>query len=447
LRGENFKTPPGPKTWLPWGHLFSFASNPLGFLIEIAGQHGDVVHFRIRQRDVFLLKHPQDIEDVLVTHQKNFVKNPGFQTIKRILGEGLLSSQGNFHLRQRRMIQPAFHRQRLAVYAPVMSKHAERVSADWEPGKIVDVFQEMVRLTLAIVGEALFGTDQVKEQADDISQAINDAMSLFHHVTSPLGLLLERLPLRDRRFEAGRRQLDAAIYRIIQSRRSKEVNREDLLSILLQARDENGGSRMSAGQVRDEALTLLLAGHETTAVALTWTWFLLSQNPDAEAKLHGELEQVLSGGRPSLEDVSALNYTRAVLAEALRLYPPVYMIGRKALDDYRVRDYLVPADASIVMSQFITQRDGRFFADPDRFIPGRWIDGGNRDRPRFAYFPFGGGARLCIGEPFAWTEAILIIATLAPRWRLRLEPGYQVELDPRVTLRPNGGLPMVLERR
>jgi cytochrome P450 len=194
-------------------------------------------------------------------------------------------------------------------------------------------------------------------------------------------------------------------------------------------------------------VTLLLAGHETTAVALTWTWFLLSQNPDAEAKLHAELEQVLSGVRPSLEDVSALDYTRAVLAEALRLYPPVYMIGRKALDDYRVRNYLVPADASIVMSQFITQRDGRFFANPDRFNPGRWIDAGTRERPRFAYFPFGGGARLCIGEPFAWTEAILVIATLAQRWSLHLEPGYQVELDPRVTLRPKGGLPMVLERR
>jgi cytochrome P450 len=436
--------PPGPRSRSPFGQLFAFAPSPLEFLIKLSRRYGDVSRFRIRRREVYFLNHPDLIKDVLVTHQRNFVKNPGFQNIRRILGDGLLSSEGDFHLRQRRLIQPVFRRDRVDGYGGIVTDIAAQASDRWRDGAEIDVSSEMARLAMAIAGKVLFNTD-VEDQAGGISEALTDAMSLFKGMSSPVSMLMNRLPLVRRRFEIGRDRLDASIYRIIEERRQSGADEGDLLSLLLSAQDvDGGGGLMTDKQLRDEALTLFLAGHETTSVALTWTWYLLSQHPKVEQELQTELKRVLDGRLPSSEDVSRLVYTRMVLAESMRLYPPVYMIGRQALEDFSADEYLIPAGSSVILSQYITQRDARFFPEPERFDPHRWTAEVEAERPKFAYFPFGGGSRVCIGEPLAWLEMILIMATLAQRWKMRLQPDYRVRIEPRVTLRLRGGMPVIL---
>lgn len=442
------KYPPGPKSLSPLGHLFEFAQNPLAFLVDVAAEYGDIAHFKIRKRDVFLLVHPEDVQELLVSRQRQFVKNPGFQTIKKILGEGLLSSEGDFHLRQRRMIQPIFHKHKVANYGEIMLERLVNFEKRWKDGSQVSMDQEMARLTLEIVGKALFGAE-VGGRADQISTALNDAMSLFHHITSPASLIRDRIPfLRDRRFERGKERLDREIIEIIRSYRNEENDSGSLLSLLIESRDEEDPqARMTDEQIRDEALTLLLAGHETTAVALTWTWYILSQHPQVEAELLEELHRVLAGRQPDVDDIPRLTYAAQVLDETLRLYPPVYMLGRQTLEDFPVRGYTIPAGSSVIVSPFITQNDARFFPEPERFNPQRWAPENRSRLPKFAFFPFGGGQRVCIGEPFARQECILVLAALTQNWSARIVPGYHVDVLPRVTLRPKGGLPMILKRR
>lgn len=436
-------TPPGPRTWSPLGFLIHFIRDPVRFLSSLANDYGDIVRFRIRNRQVLLLRRPDEIEGVLVRNHKNFVKNPGFQNITRILGNGLLSSEGSEHLRQRRMIQPFFHQEKIAAYSSVMVKWADQVASSWKKRETIDIDREMNALAMNIVAEALFGED-LQEETKVIGRAVDDAMSLFSRASSPTHVLLERFPfLKDTRFTRGRERLDRAIYDIIASRKERGGSAKDLLGYLLDARDVEGS--MSDHQVRDEALTLLLAGHETTAVALSWVWFLLSTHPEVEALLHAELESVLGGTLPTPEDVPRLSYTRMVVLETMRMYPPVYMIGRAAIEDYPVGDYVVLAGSTILMSQYITHRDPRFFPDPERFDPLRWRESEVGSRARFSYFPFGGGPRICIGEPFALQEAILAIAVIAQRWVLRTPS--QVEILPRVTLRPKGGMPGTIHSR
>ncbi len=437
--------PPGPATSSPLGHLFNFARDPLQFLIQVSAQYGDLAHFKIRKRDVYLVSHPDEIERILVTHAGNFVKNPGFQTIKRVLGEGLLSSEGEFHLRQRRMMQPAFHRRRIASYAQVMADETSKVSSRWRSGGEIDVFREMVELTLRVVSRALFSTD-LEDQAGEISQAVDDAMTLFHQATSPVSLLLSRLPwVGDRRFRRGRKRLDEAIFRLIRKRRESGNRADDLLSALIDAQEE--GSRMTDAQVRDEALTILLAGHETTATALAWTWYLLSRHPEAETALHEELDCVLQGRPPAVEDLPNLVYTRMVFTEALRLYPPVYMLGRQALQDYPIRSYVIPAGASLIISPYLVHHDPRYYPNPERFDPLRWAPEAQAGRHKYAYLPFSAGPRVCIGEPFAWQEGVMVLATLGQRWKLSRPSDEPVLALPRVTLRPKGGIRMTLRPR
>jgi cytochrome P450 len=437
--------PPGPHTRSPFGQLFRFVPDPLGFLVGIQAQYGDLVHFRIRNRNVFLVNDPADIEGILVTHSRGFVKNPGFQNIKRVLGEGLLSSEGEFHLRQRRMIQPAFHRQQIAAYAPLMVEEAQAQSQKWQGQSQVDVLQEMIALTLRVVSRALFGV-RLADQTRAISQAVDDAMSLFHQAASPLSLLLARLPgVGDRRFRQGRARLDRSILHIIQTRRAEPSPADDLLSRLIAA--EDSGTGMSDTQVRDEALTLLLAGHETTATALAWTWYLLSQHPQVEQRLHAELEEALAGYLPTAADLPRLPYTRQVLAESLRLYPSIYMFGRQTLNGWRIRNYEIPAGSSLIISPYLVHHDPRHYPDPERFDPERWAPGARAGAHKLSYLPFSAGPRGCIGEPFAWQEAMLILVALAQDWKLRLAPGTHVPVQPRITLRPKGGLLMELEAR
>lgn len=443
---------PGPKQIFPIINLLSLRRNRLGFLSQLARDYGDLVYFQLGPQPVFLLNHPDYIRDVLVTHHKNFMKGEGLQRAKRLLGEGLLTSEGEVHLRQRRMMQPAFHRQRIAAYAARMVEYTERASQRWQNGATVDVAREMMRLTLAIAGKTLFDAD-VEGEADEIGNALSDAMAQFNNLMLPFAQLLERLPLPSmRKFQQARERLDATIYRMIEERRrsgeGQLAERGDLLSLLIAARDEEGdGTGMTDEQLRDEAMTIFLAGHETTANALTWTWYLLSQHPAVEAELQAEVDAVLNGRLPTAEDYPRLPYTEMVLAEAMRLYPPAWIIGRRALNDYRINGYHVPARSILLMSQFITHHDARWFPEPGRFDPLRWTPEAKEARPKFSYYPFGGGNRVCIGESFAWMEGVLVLATLAQAWRLRLVAGHPVELQPIVTLRPKHGMPMVLERR
>ncbi|HEX8117997.1 MAG TPA: cytochrome P450, partial [Pyrinomonadaceae bacterium] len=389
------------------------------------------------------------IKDVLVTHNASFMKGRGLQRAKRLLGEGLLTSEPPLHRRQRRLAQPAFHKQRINAYASLMVDYALRLERErWRDGRTLDVAQEMMHLALTIVGRTLFGTE-TEAEAEEVRAALSASMASFGQFMMPFAELLSRLPLpANRRFERSRARLDRIIYRIIDERRASGEDRGDLLSMLLRAQDEEGGGGgMSDEQLRDEAMTIFLAGHETTANALAWTWYLLAQNPSAEAKLHEELDGVLRGRPPAAEDLPRLRYTEMVVSESMRLYPPAWILGRRALEDYEVGGYLIPKGSLVILSPYVMQRDARFFPDPERFDPERWTAEAKAARPQFAYFPFGGGPRRCIGEGFAWMEGVLVVATLARRWRLRLAPGQRVGPQPGVTLRPRGRLPMTPERR
>ncbi len=440
--------PPGPRTRVPGGDLLGFRRDPLGTLERLAAGHGDVAAMRFGPRRVTLLGDPEMVREVLVTRHREFIKSYALQRARVLLGEGLLTSEEPLHLRQRRLAQPAFHRERIAAYAADMTAYAARMAEEWRHGETRDVAREMNRLTLAIAGKTLFGAE-VAGEAEEIAGALTTALGLYKRLTNPLGPLLDRLPtpgtLRMRRARA---RLDATIYRIIAERRRTGEDRGDLLSMLLLAQDTEGdGGGMTDLQLRDEALTIFLAGHETTANALAWTWHLLAGSPEAEAALHAELDTVLDGRLPTVDDVPALPYTRAVLAESMRVFPPAYVVGRQPLHDMEVGGFRVEAGSIVLMSPWVIQRDPRWWPDPLRFDPGRWTPEMEAGLPRFAYFPFGGGPRKCIGEGFAWTEEILVLATLAARWRVRPVPGHPVEPEPMITLRPRHGIRAVLERR
>lgn len=414
----------------------------------MARDYGDVAALRFGPRRVTLLSHPELVREVLVTRHRNFIKSYALQRARVLLGEGLLTSEQPLHLRQRRLAQPAFHRERISAYGAVMAAYAEEETAGWRHGAEVDAAREMTRLTLRIAGKTLLDAE-VGGEAEEISSALTDALGLYQRLFNPFGPLLDRLPTPGtRRMQRARERLDATIYRIIAERRRSGEDRGDLLSMLLLAQDDEGdGGGMSDLQLRDEALTLFLAGHETTANALAWTWHLLSRNPDAEARLHEEVDRVLGGRLPGADDLPALPWTRGVLAESMRLFPPAYVLGREPLEAFEVGGYRVPAGGIVLMSQWVIQRDARFFPDPLRFDPARWTPEMEESLPRFAYFPFGAGPRKCIGESFAWMEGVLVLAAVARRWRLREVPGHPVEPLPQITLRPRHGVRMALERR
>jgi cytochrome P450 len=432
----------------PGQHLRDFARDSLGFVTRAAREHGDVVRWRLGAERMALLSHPDDVRDVLVTSARLFRKGRGLERAKLLLGEGLLTSEGSFHLRQRRLAQPAFHRERVAGYGATMTRYAERARDRWRAGETLDASQEMMRLTLAVVGKTLFDAD-VEEEAPEIGRALTEAFHSFGFAVLPFGELLQRVPFLPpvRRFNRARARLDATIYRIIAEHRADGRDRGDLLSMLAAAQDTEGaGGGMSDLQLRDEAMTIFLAGHETTANALTWSWYLLSQHPDAEARLHAELDASLGGRPPTAADLARLPYARMVLAESMRLYPPAWVIGRRSVEPYAVRGETLPARTVVLVSPWVVHRDPRWWPEPDAFRPERWAADAP-ERPKFAYFPFGAGTRVCIGEQFAWMEGVLLLATIAQRWRLRLVPGHPVEPQAIITLRPRHGMRMVVEAR
>ena len=443
--------PPGPKLSVFDQLLYRPGRSPLEFFPMLARTYGDLSAFRMGGETVFFVNHPQYVKDILVTHNRNFIKGRGLESAKRLLGQGLLTSEDPVHLRQRRLMQPAFHRDRVVTYAHTMVEYADRMRREWTPGATIDVAQEMMRLTLSIAGKTLFDVD-VESQAADVGRALTAVMDSFWTTMLPFIDVLERMPIPQlRRARAARERLDDIIYGLIAERRAEGAaieDRGDLLSMLLLAQDEEDQNRgMTDLQVRDEAMTIFLAGHETTANALTWTWYLLSGAPEVERRLHDELDRVLCGRVPTVEDIPALGFVERVVTESMRLYPPAWLIGRRALREYRIGGYVAPARTIFVTSPYVLHRDLRYFGDPDRFCPDRWTPEFRAALPPFAYFPFGGGPRRCIGESFAWMELVLVVATLAQRWSLRLVPEHPVVPQPVVTLRTKHGVRMVPEFR
>src|SRR5215471_7880190 len=336
--------PPGPGTGFARS-LLGFRRDPLGFLMSLASRYGDVVYFRlVGPQGIYLINNPEYIKDILVTNSRNFTKSRGLEVAKRFLGEGLLTSEGEFHRRQRRLAQPAFHQQRIDSYGAAMVDYANRLSERWHDNQTVDMAEEMMKLTLSVVSKTLFDAD-VESEAGEIREALTEIMHVFRFgLTLPFGDKIEKILVFPRiRFQRAKARLDAIIYRIISERRASGIDRGDLLSMLLMSQDEQVQEGMTDQQVRDEAMTLFLAGHETTANALTWTWYLISQYPEVERRLHAELDSVLAGDIPTAEDVRRLPYTESILAEAMRLYPPAWVTGRRAIADYQIGDYLIPA--------------------------------------------------------------------------------------------------------
>jgi cytochrome P450 len=441
---------PGPKSPLSRvgspGQLFEFRRDPTGYLLRMSERYGEVVQLRFANRDVNLLSNPADIEALLVNQHRKFVKGTALQAARRVLGQGLLTSEGDFHLRQRRLIQPIFHRQRIAGHAESMVQAAASTRANWRDGQVLDMHAAMMALTLSIVGKTLFGTD-VESEAEQIGEAINGLLKSFFQINGPFGRWIEAFDLPPaRRARAGQTRLNDTVYRMIAEHRAAG-DCGDLLSMLLAAQDEEGGAHMSDEQVRDEAMTLFLAGQETTANALSWTWHLLSHNPTAESKLHTELDSVLNCRPPTLADLPRLTYTRMVLSESMRLYPPAWVLTRLSVEPFEASGYTIPAGSPILASQWVNHHQARFFPDPFEFRPERWTPEAEAKLPKFAYFPFGAGPRVCIGESFAWMEGVLLLATLAQEWRMQPGPNQRIGLQPVITLRPKYGLEMRLEKR
>jgi len=439
------RQPPGPKH--PWITFAAVYRNPLRSLAQAVRDYGDIVHLRLGSRHHFLLNHPDYIRAILL--DQDGMRRSIHPPLKRFMGKGLLSSQGSFHQRQRRLVQPGFHKQRIAALGEAMTRESVRCSDRWRNGATVDMSGEMMHLTMNIVGKTLFNVD-FESEAAELGEALDTVVVASTRTGYAVGAALQKFVplLRSRRLERARSRLDQMMYQMIAERRAGDMDQPDLLSMLLRIRDsEDAPKGMTDEQVRDEILTLFTAGHETTAVALMWTWYLLSENPGVEEKLHAELDTVLNGRPPCTADLEHLPYTRMVFSEVMRLYPPVWIMGRRALRDTPLGDYVIPKKSHVHVSQFLMHRDARYFPEPGRFDPQRWTPEAVAARPKFSYFPFGGGGLQCIGEGFAWTEGLLVIATLASRWRMRLKPGHRIELEPRITLCSRYGMPMILERR
>ncbi len=440
-------TPPGPRGHLVLGSLREVQRDPLGMLRDGFRDHGDVVRLRFGTTRALLLAHPEHIGRVLHDNHRNYDKhNVDYAVLRRLLGNGLLTSDGEFWRRQRRLMAPMFHRQRVAGFCNLMVNSTLEMLERWDPmarsGESFDIAAEMTRLTLPIVAKALFSAD-VSDDAEAIGAALTEVnrqlgefslLDMFWMIPTP----------RKRRFRAAVQTLDEVVGKIIDARRRATHRNEDLLSMLLDAVDEETSKGMTPRQVRDEVLTVLLAGHETTANALAWTWYLLARNLAAENKLHDEIASTLGERAPGAPDLPQLRYTRMVIEESMRLYPPAWAISRNAIGEDEIGGYPVRPRTNIIICSFVTHRHPSFWEEPERFDPERFSSERSQRRPDFAYLPFGGGPRICIGNAFATTEAQLVVATIAQRYRLRLVPGHPVELHPLITLRPRHGIRMTL---
>ena len=446
--------PRGPSL-LP--HLLSgkpFREESTDFLIRNAREYGDLVYFKALGRAVLQFNHPELVTEMLVRDAPHHHRNLVMQRSKAVLGEGLLTSEEPLHMRQRRLAQPAFHRQRISAYGEVIARYTAEMSAQWTDARELDVRAEMLLLALRIVGKTLFDAD-VQREVGEIAQAVDSFQGFLPLAFVPFSSFVQRLPIPAMtRIRRGREQLDTLIYRMIAERRADPTDRGDLLSMLLASVDEEGdeagGNRMSDRQVRDECLTVLLAGHETTANALSFALWLLARHPEVQEALAAECFAVLGGRLPEAADYGKLVLAEQVFAEALRLYPPVWVTARTAAESYEYRGMTVAKGTMLIAPQFVIQRDPRFFADPDSFDPSRFTPAAKAARPRHSYFPFGAGNRQCIGEGLAWMEGVLSLATLVQGWQLApaaADRGAPIPISPSVSLRPKGPVPLRVMRR
>jgi len=439
--------PPGPKGNLVLGVMPEFNRDTLGFITRCR-DYGDVVRARFFYVPAYFLYHPDAIEYVLSTNAKNFIKSMSLRSnfFQRLVGNGLVTSEGEFWRRQRRLAQPAFHRQRISAYGEVMAEYAQRLISSWRAGEVRDIHRDMMRLTLEIVVKTLFSTD-VSGDTEKVAGVLARIVKPFSSQATLKWILDNRLPTpTHRQFHADAKEIDEIVYRIIAERRASGHDQGDLLSMLLEAHDDDG-SRMTDRQLRDEVMTLFLAGHETTALTLAWSWYLLAENPEVEREFHAELDEVLKGRLPSVADIPRLEYTEMIAKESMRLYPPAYGVGRESIAECEIGGFRVPAKTQVFMFQWVTQRDPRFFDEPERFYPQRWTEDFISRLPKYAYFPFGGGPRQCIGNYFAMMEVVLLLATIGQRFRLTLVPDHPVTLLPAMSLRPREGIKVVVHER
>jgi cytochrome P450 len=447
------RLPPGPRGLNLLRQSFTLGNDWSGFLSRCARQYGDIIFFRFLNVPVCLVVHPDGIEKILVKNQENFLKARDYRALRPILGNGLLTSEGEFWQSQRKLIQPAFRHENIVTYAQVMTQSTAAMLARWKAGELHDVHADMMDLTLEIVAKSLFGSD-VSEDARGIARTMTVVMELFTTQANWAFVLPDRIPIpKSRRLRQSIKHLNDVVYKLIRDRRKAPVGDDptagsDLLSNLLAVKDEGGG-RMTDEQLRDEIMTLFLAGHDTTANTLSWTWYLLAQNPEVDAALGAELHKVLGKRAPSPADLPRLPYTEMVMKESMRLYPPAWGVGRRAIHDFELDGYRIPAKTNFFLLQWVTQRDPRFFPDSERFDPERWRHDPIRNGkiPRFSYFPFGGGPRVCVGAGFAMMEATLLLATIAQKFRLTLAPNQSIEPLFSVTLRPKNGIRMHLHPR
>jgi cytochrome P450 len=470
-RGK-YRFPPGLRLNLPFYFFSKFFDrhNPI-LLFEYLRKYGRAAHYRLLWNHIVLLNDPSDIREVLVDKAQFFIKERTQRRMKILLGEGLITADGETHKRHRRIAAPAFHRQRIQAYASTIVSHAAAVRDEWQPGRPIDIAAEMMRLALQITARTLFDTEVTPEIAT-INDEANVVMEIYNNlIAMPRAedLLRWRIPIPVlTRFRKSKARLDAVVDKMIaakQAESAKAANEGrplggDLLSMLIAAKDDDPtqpssqklNQKLNSEELRDEVMTIFLAGYETVANALAWTWLLLGQNPQAESCLHSELDSVLldASGQPrlpTLEDLPSLPYTEMVIAESMRLYPPAWAMGRQAIANVDIGPYRLPKGAYLFFSQYIVQRDPKYFPDPLAFRPERFTAEAKAQRPKFAYFPFGGGGRQCIGESFAWMEAILVLATLAQRWRLKVVETHPIALQPKITLRPKHGIQTIPQIR
>ena len=443
----NKRNPPGPASIFSLPVYIDLFRDPLSFLTKVSRQYGDIVYMRLGSRRDYLLNHPDLIQKAILSPE--ILERSTSRVLRQMLGRGLLTTDMESHSEQKRYLQPAFHKQRINEYAAIMFTIARNLSRQWEGKTTIDVAREMNHLALDIVVKTLLGSEGEKEE-EDIVEALETIKDLTDQKKSAfIDALLSRLPLpRSARYWKARACLDRRIYEIIKKKRAANLNGHDLVTTLLLAQDSPQACPfLSDTLVRDEVMTMFAAGHETIASAMTWTWYLLSQNPDVEEKLHDEVDQVLGADSALSPDLSRLVYTKKVFLESMRLYPPVWLIVRHPVKDVEIGGYAIPAGSYVHLCQYLMHHDPRYFPNPEKFDPERWTPEAASMRPKFCYFPFGGGKRICIGEAFAMTEGIIVIAALAQKWRLRRVSHNAVELEPMITLRPKNGLPMKLQKR
>lgn len=458
MQKTSLEFPPGPSSHIPGKIVRSFVKDPINTLSKIADEYGDLSHFKLGRLHVYLINNPDYIEKILIYDHSNFSKGPRLQSAKRLLGEGLVTSEGEFHKSQRKLIQPLFLPKKISSYGAIMTDRALRMIQGWKNGSVVNIHSELMKVTLSIICKSVMNYEMESKQAKDFGNAFSITKTYASRLQHPLGQILDRVPILPKvaLARAAGNKLNTIVYGLISERREKiekdkSFSGEDLLSKLIRVQADDG-SAMTDKQLRDEIITILIAGHETTSNALTWTYYLLSQNPKVEKRVFDEIDSVLgenSGAfkQPSIADLPKLDYVEKVFREAMRLYPPVWTMGRFVQNDYALGGYMLPRGSSLMFSQYVMHHSSKYYGNPEIFDPDRWTEEFKMHLPRFSYFPFGGGIRGCVGEPFAWQEGILLLATISSYWSMRLAPDQRVKLQAGITLSPKNGIKMKLKSR